>query len=108
MASSFNVELDLREPPAEAQPRAADALAEPARAVGLRLVKRGAGELAYRPRVTFPFLVMLWHNLNGERMTVRFEPGGNGGTHVTISGSVARNKHMLASDPEHWTEALGQ
>jgi hypothetical protein len=107
MASSFTVELDMREPPAEAQSRAADALREPAQMVGLRLTKRGAGELGYRPKVTFPFLVMLWHNLNGERMTVAFEPGSDGGSHVTLSGAVARSKHMMASDPEHWTDALG-
>lgn len=107
MASSFNVEFDMREPPAEAQSRAADALSEPAHMVGLRLTKRGAGELGYRPKVTFPFVIMLWHNLNGERMTVRFEPGSDGGTHVTLSGAVARNKHMMASDREHWTDALG-
>lgn len=107
MASSFNVEFDMRQPPDEAQSTAADALTDPARMVGLRLTRRGAGELRYRPKVTFPFMVMLWHNLSGERMTARFEPGSNGGTHVTLSGAVARSKHMMASDPEHWTEALG-
>jgi hypothetical protein len=107
MASSFKVEFEMRESPAEAQSRAASALGEPARLVGLRLTKRGAGELGYRPKVTFPFLVMLWHSLSGERMTASFEPGGEGGTHVTLSGAVARNKHMMASDPEHWTDALG-
>jgi hypothetical protein len=107
MASAFNVELSMPEPPAEAQARAADALAEPARAVGLRLTKRGAGELQYRPRVQFPFLIMLWHNLNGERMTVKFGPGESGGTRVTLNGKVARAKHPLAIDAEHWTESLG-
>lgn len=108
MASSFNVEFEMREPPPEAQSRAASALREPAQMVGLRLTKRGAGELGYRPKVTFPFLIMLWHSLNGERMTATFEPGSDGGTHVTLSGAVAGNKHMMASDPEHWTDALGQ
>lgn len=107
MASPFNFELSMSEAPAEAQARAADALDEPARLVGLRLTKRGAGELQYRPRVQFPFLIMLWHNLNGEKMTVRFEQGESGGTRVTINGAVARNKHPLAIDPEHWTESLG-
>lgn len=106
MARPFSVELSMREPPAEAQARAADALAEPARAVGLRLTKRGGRELRYRPRVQFPFLIMLWHNLNGERMTVRFEPGEGGGTRVALNGAVARGKHPLASDREHWTPAL--
>jgi hypothetical protein len=57
--------------------------------------------------VQFPFLIMLWHNLNGEKMTVRFEPGASAGTRVTINGAVARGKHPLAADPEHWTESLG-
>jgi hypothetical protein len=107
MAASFDARLSIREPPAEAQSRAATALVDPARAVGLRLTKREAGELVYRPRVQFPFLLMLWHYLSGERMTVRFEPGEAGGTQVTIRGSVARDRHPLASDPEHWAEALG-
>ena len=80
MASTFKIELSMREAPAEAQARAATALTEPARAVGLRLTKRGASELGYKPRVQFPFLIMLYHNLNGEQMTVKFEPGGAGGT----------------------------
>ena len=107
MATAFNVELSMREPPAEAQARAATALTGPARAVGLRLTKRGAGELGYKPRVQFPFLVMLWHNLNGEKMTVRFEPDSSGGTRVTIAGAVAAGREPLAADPEHWSEALG-
>jgi hypothetical protein len=107
MASPFNVELSMKEAPAQAQARAASALEEPARLVGLRLTKRGADELQYKPRVQFPFLIMLWHNLNGEKMTVRFEPGESGGTRVTINGAVSRGKHPLATDPEHWTESLG-
>ena len=107
MASPFTVELSMPEPPAEAQARAADTLTDPARAVGLRLTRRAAGELQYKPRVQFPFLIMLWHNLSGEKMTVKFAPGESGGTRVSISGAVARDRHPLASDPEHWTEALG-
>lgn len=107
MASTFKIELSMREAPAEARARAATALTEPARAVGLRLTKRGASELGYKPRVQFPFLIMLYHNLNGEQMTVKFEPGGAGGTDVTISGKVAGGNHGLAADPEHWSEALG-
>jgi hypothetical protein len=107
MANAFNVELSMREAPSEAQARAATALTEPARAIGLRLTKRGAGELGYRPRVQFPFVIMLWHNLNREQMTVKFEPSATGGTRVTISGAVAGGSHALAADPEHWSEALG-
>jgi hypothetical protein len=107
MASPFSVELSMSEAPAEAQARAANALDEPARLVGLRLTKRGAGELQYKPRVQFPFMLMLWHNLNGEKMTAKFEPGESGGTRVTLNGAVARGKHPLAIDPEHWTESLG-
>ena len=107
MARSFDVQLHLAEPPAEAQGRAAADLGDAARAVGLRLTKRGAGELKYSPRVQFPFLLMLWHTLSGERMTVRFEPAQEGGTSVSISGAVASARHALASDPEHWAEALG-
>jgi hypothetical protein len=106
MASKFNVELTMREAPAEAQARAATALTDPARVVGLRLTKRRAGELDYRPRVQFPFLIMLWHNLNREQMTVKFDPIASGATRVKISGAVARGKHALAADPGHWTEAL--
>jgi hypothetical protein len=107
MAKNFNVEVSMREAPAEAQARAADALTDAARAVGLRLAKRGAGELGYRPRVQFPFMIMLWHNLNRERMTVTFSEAANGGTLASISGAVAGGNHALASDPEHWSEALG-
>ena len=107
MASPFTVELSMPEPPAEAQARAASDLTEPARIVGLRLTKRAPGELQYKPRVQWPFLVMLWRNLTGEKMTVKFEPGESGGTRVTISGAVARGKHPLAADAEHWSEALG-
>jgi hypothetical protein len=107
MAKTFRVELSMREAPAEAQARAATALNQPARAVGLRLKNRGAGELAYRPRVGFPFMVNLWHHLNREQMTVRFEPGTSGGTRVTISGAVTGGNHAAAADPEHWSEGLG-
>jgi proline iminopeptidase len=106
MAAPFDVELSMQEPPAEAEARAATALSEPARLVGLRLTKRSAGELQYRPRVQFPFVIMGWHYLNGERMTVRFSPAEGSGTRITISGAVARSKHALAADPEHWTETL--
>ena len=107
MASTFNVELSMSESPAEAQARAADAFTGPASAVGLRLTQRGAGELRYRPVVRWPFLLVLWRNLNGEKMIVRFEPADVGGTRVTITGAVARAQQPLATDPGHWTEALG-
>jgi hypothetical protein len=107
MANKFDVEIPMREAPAQAEARAATALKEPAHAIGLRLTKRGAGQLGYRPRVQFPFLIMLWHNLNREQMTVRFDPDTGGGTRVRITGVVARSKHQLAADPEYWSEALG-
>ncbi len=97
----------MREPPAEAQARAATALSEPAGALGLRLTKRGAGELGYRPRVQWPFVVMLWHYISGEQMTVKFDSDATGGTRVTITGAVARNRQALAADSEHWSEVLG-
>jgi len=97
----------MREEPAQAQARAANSLGDAARRVGLRLTKQSAGELRYRPRVQFPFLLMLWHNLNGERMTVTFADAPDGGTRVRISGAVAGGALELASDPEHWSEALG-
>jgi hypothetical protein len=106
MASAFNIELAMSESPAEAQARAADAFTEPASAVGLRLTERGAGALKYRPLVQWPFLIVLWRNLNGEKMTVKFEPGVGGGTRVTINGAVARGKQPLATDPAHWRGAL--
>jgi hypothetical protein len=107
MAAKFSVELSMPESPDEAQARAANALAEPARRVGLRLTKRGPGQLGFSPRMQFPFVLMLWSYLNGEKMTANFAPGEGGGTRVTISGAVARGKHPLAADPDHWSEALG-
>lgn len=108
MASPFTVEFSMREPPAEAQARVADAFGEPARAVGLRLTGRGAGELQYGPRVQWPFLLMLWHKLSGVKMAVRFAEGDAGGTRVKINGAVTRDKQPLATDEEHWMEALGE
>jgi hypothetical protein len=96
----------MSRPPSGAQAHAATALTEPALAVGLRLTKRDAGALHYRPRVQFPFLIMLWHNLNRERMTVRFEPNPGGETGVTITGVTTRANHQLVADPEHWAEPL--
>jgi hypothetical protein len=90
MASPFNIELLISEPASEAEARAANSLSAPANAVGLRLTGREPGELQYRPKTQFPFLIMLLHKLNGEKMTARFEPGDGGGTRVTISGAVAR------------------
>jgi hypothetical protein len=107
MAVPFNVELSMPEPPAEAQARAAEALKDPTRSLGLRLSKRAPDELTYSVRYQFPFVRMLYHMLNGERMTVRFAPGPDGGTAVTIDGATARGRAPLAADPEHWTEALG-
>jgi len=107
MATQFNVELSMREAPSEAQGRAAQALREPARAVGLRLTKRGQGQLGYGPRVQFPFVIMLYHYISREHMTAEFRPGPSGGTQVTITGSVARGKQPLAADPDHWAEPLG-
>lgn len=106
MANAFNIELSMSESPAEAQARAAHAFNGPASAVGLRLTDRGAGELRYRPLVKAPFLIMLWHNLNGEKMAVKFEPADGGGTRVTMNGAVARGKHPLTTDPRHWADAL--
>jgi len=107
MATAFNVELSMRESPTEAQARAAAALKQPAHSVGLRLTKQRAGELSYQPRVQFPFVLMLWHSLNREQMTVAFAPAPDGGSTVKISGAVTRHNHTLAADPEHWAEALG-
>ena len=106
MASAFNIELSMSESPAEAQARAMDAFTGPASAVGLRLTERRPGELQYRPVVRWPFLAVLWRNLNGEKMTVAFEPADGGGTRVTINGAVARAKQPLATDPGHWTDVL--
>jgi hypothetical protein len=107
MPRAFTVELSMREAPVEAQARAATALVEPARLVGLRLTTRGVGELRYAPRVQWPFFVMLYHKLSGVHMTVKFEPGAEGGTRVMISGRVSGSDQMLAEDPEHWSDALG-
>lgn len=107
MAKSFSVELSTRDAPAEAQARASSALADPAKAVGLRLTSSEPGQLSYRPRVQFPFLLMLWHMLSGERMTVQFEPAPDGGSRVSIGGTVAAGCEPLAADPEHWSAPLG-
>lgn len=107
MATQFNVELSMTQAPSEAEGLAATALTDAARAVGLRLTKRDPAELVYKPRVQFPFLLMLWHTMNGEQMTVGFSAGAEGGTRVSIHGAVARSRHPLAANPEHWSEALG-
>jgi hypothetical protein len=107
MAKTFTVELSMSEDPAEAQARAASALDKPARALGLRLKQRRERELSYGPPVTFPFLVNLWRHLDRQRMTVSFDPGPSGGTRVRISGAVAGGKRGLATNTEHWSEALG-
>jgi hypothetical protein len=107
MAKSFSVELSMHEAPQEAQARAATALADPAKAVGLRLTANQPGELSYRPRVQFPFLLMLWHILSGERMSVQFEGAPDGGSRVRIAGTVAAGCQPLAADPEHWSAPLG-
>jgi hypothetical protein len=106
MPSAFNIELSTSRSPAEAQASVADAFTEPAEVVGLTLTKRGAGELTYGPRVQWPFLLVLWRRLRGEKMTVKVKPADGGGTRVTINGAVARSKHPLANDPEYWTAAL--
>ncbi len=107
MASIFKVEFSIPDAPEEAQARAAEAFADPALAVGLRLAMREAGELRYGPRVQWPFLIVLWRKLAGEKMVVTFRPRDTGDTCVTISGAVARGKYPLAADPEHWIDALG-
>ena len=53
------------------------------------------------------FLIVLWRNLKGEKMAVKFEPAAGGETGVTISGAVAGAKHQRAADRVHWTYALG-
>jgi hypothetical protein len=107
MAKSFNVEISMNEEPAQAQALAASKLSDAARRVGLRLAGQSPGELCYRPRVQFPFLLMLWHTVNGEGMTVTFADRPDGGTRVLISGAVSGGSLELASDPEAWSEALG-
>ncbi len=104
MPSTFGVELSMHEGPAETQERAATALIKPARKVGIELSKRGERELDYKPRITYPLNLTLWHR--DEKMTVKFEPAVEGGTHVTISGAVAKSEQTTASDPTHWSEAL--
>lgn len=106
MAKAFNVELSMPEGPAEAQARAATALVRPARAVGLRLKERRAGELVYGPPITFPLLLSLWRHIDRHRMQVNFEADG-GGTRVTISGAVSGRSRELAANEQHWSEALG-
>ena len=56
-------------------------------------------DLDERHIVQWPFLIVLWRNLNGEKMTVKFEPADGGGTHVRIKGAVGRAKQPLAADP---------
>jgi hypothetical protein len=107
VASQFSVEVMTRESPSGAQVRAATALTEPAGALGLSLKNRGGDQLEYRPHLRWPLLAALWHNLNRERMTVKFAPAEASGTRVTITGAVTRGQHALATDPEHWSEVLG-
>ncbi len=103
MANAFNVELSMREAPAEAQARAATALTEPARAIGLRLTKRGAGELGYRPRVQFPFLIMLWHKPQRRADDGQIRAGGEAGP---ASRSAARSRAASTRSP--LTPSIGQ
>jgi hypothetical protein len=107
MASPFEVEFSTQEPPSEAQSHAAAALANAAKGVGLKLSNQSEGELQYKPPIQFPILLALSRRLGGEHMTVTFSPGTDGGTKVTIRGSIGRNRLQLASDPERWTEPLG-
>jgi len=107
MAKTFSVELSMREAPEQAQARAATALKDPARRLGLRLKSRGAAGLEYRPGVGFPFLLNLWRHLDRQHMTVKFDPGATGGARVTISGAVAGSKHAAAASSGYWTEGLG-
>jgi hypothetical protein len=106
MGSKFEVEMTVREEPQEAQSRAAGALEDAAGAVGLRLAGRAPGQLRYRPPIQWPLLVALYHRLNGEQMAVSFRPADGGGTAITLQGSVARGRHALAADPEHWAGPL--
>ena len=55
------------------------------------------------PRIIYPLYLTLWQR--GEKMTVKFEPAVEGGTHVTISGAVVKSKQAKASDPQHWSQA---
>jgi hypothetical protein len=75
-----------------------------ARAIGLELSTRRERELDYKPRIIYPLNLTLWDR--GEKITVKFESAVEGGTHVTISGTVAKSKQTTASDPKHWSEAL--
>jgi hypothetical protein len=107
MAQPFNVELAMGEALTEARARAANALRNPAREVGLRLKDPHASALEFRPPSGFPFLVNLWHHLNGEKMRVTFDPAESGGTRVQITGAVSSGNHALAANPQHWSEPLG-
>lgn len=107
MATSFEVELSVPESPSEAQSHAAVALAGAAKGVGLKLSNQSPGELQYKAPVQFPLLLALWRRLQNEHMTITFSPGTDGGTKVTIRGSLSQNRQPLASDPERWTEPLG-
>jgi hypothetical protein len=106
MGSEFEVEMTVREEPQEAQSRAAGVLEDAAGAVGLRLTGRTPGQLRYRPPIQWPLLLALYHRLKGEQMAVSFRPADGGGTAITVQGSVARGRHALAADPEHWAGPL--
>jgi hypothetical protein len=68
---------------------------------GLRMSYDGFEAARGSPRTPIVPQLMLWRNLSGEKMTVKFEPSDGGGTGVTINGSVARAKRQLATDPGH-------
>ena len=78
-----------------------------ARELGFRLAERRSTSLVYKPRLHFPFLVMLvpWlvRRARGEHLTIEFAPGEQV-TQVTITGRASPR----AADREQWSEALAR
>lgn len=105
MPAKFNVELSLPGSPDDAQQRAVTALKQPAHRIGLKLRKKEAGRLTYRPHYVFPAVIMLSRYIAGEGMTATFT-ADNGGTRVILEGKIPSGKKPLADQKELWTEAL--
>ncbi len=121
MAQAFSYELATTGTPEEARARLhrvlSDRLRRPSGGGGarnlhreMRLSKQTATSLTYKPKLVAPLPVstMVWLGrvLSAEHINVTFTPnGGDGQTHVTVSGKVGHGGEAVA-DREFWTEAL--
>jgi hypothetical protein len=121
MAQSFSYEFSTTGTPEETQTRLQRTLTERLRRPSggggasnlhreLRLSKRRATSLTYKPKLVAPLpistMVWLGRVLSAEHIDVTCAPnGGDGQTRVTVSGKVGRGGEAVA-DREFWTQVL--